>query len=160
MGNTYGVAFCNTAANGCELCAIKVLDKGGSGSTSGIIAGISHVVDYCSNHQGQKCVVNMSLGGGPQDTLDAAIRSAVEAGVTFILAAGNSAADACNYSPARTAEAITVGSTAQGDTSSSFSNFGQCVDFWAPGSSITSAYKTSSTDTAIMSGTSMACPRK
>lgn len=160
MGNTYGVAFCNTAANGCEICAIKVLDKGGSGSSSGIIAGISHVVDYCSKHHGQKCVVNMSLGGGRQDALDAAITSAVEAGVTVIVAAGNAAADACNYSPARTAEAITVGSTAQGDTSSSFSNFGQCVDFWAPGSSITSAYKTSSTDTAIMSGTSMACPRK
>jgi serine protease len=100
----------------------------------------------------------MSLGGGASSSLDTAVNNSINDGVTYAVAAGNSNANACNYSPARVANALTVGSTTSTDARSSFSNFGTCVDIFAPGSSITSAWYTSNTATNTISGTSMASP--
>ncbi len=115
-------------------------------------------VDWVAANHVKPAVANMSLGGGASATLDAAVNNAINAGVTFVVAAGNSNANACNYSPARVANAITVGSTTSTDARSSFSNYGSCVDIFAPGSSITSAWYTSDTATNTISGTSMATP--
>jgi subtilisin family serine protease len=149
-GSTYGVA------KNVTLVAVRVLDSSGSGTNSGVIAGVDFVT---SDHQaGQPAVANMSLGGGASSALDTAVANAVSDGVTFAVAAGNETKDACNVSPARTASAITVGSTTTTDARSSFSNFGTCVDIFAPGSSITSSWNTSDTATNTISGTSMATP--
>ena len=149
-GSTYGVA------KAVSLVAVRVLNCSGSGSTSGVIAGIDWVT---GNHQaGQPAVANMSLGGGASSSLDTAVRNSIADGVTYALAAGNDNTNACNSSPARTAEALTVGSTTSSDARSSFSNYGTCVDIFAPGSSITSAWHTSDTATNTISGTSMAAP--
>jgi len=149
-GVNYGVAK-NVA-----LVAVRVLNCAGSGTTAGVIAGIDWVTG--DHHAGQPAVANMSLGGGPSSTLDAAVRNSIADGVTYAIAAGNSGASACNYSPARTAEAITVGATDASDTRASWSNYGSCVDLFAPGVSITSAWKSSDTATNTISGTSMATP--
>ena len=149
-GSTYGVA------KGVTLVAVRVLDCNGSGSTSGVIAGIDWVR---GNHaSGQPAVANMSLGGGASTALDNAVVNCINDGVTFAIAAGNSNANACNSSPARVAAAITVGSTTSSDARSSFSNYGSCLDIFAPGSSITSSWSTSDTATNTISGTSMATP--
>jgi subtilisin family serine protease len=149
-GSTYGVA------KNVTLVAVRVLDSSGSGTNSGVIAGVDFVT---SDHQaGQPAVANMSLGGGASSALDTAVANAVTDGVTFAVAAGNENQNACNVSPARTASAITVGSTTTTDARSSFSNFGTCVDIFAPGSSITSSWNTSDTATNTISGTSMATP--
>jgi len=149
-GSTFGVA------KNVTLVAVRVLDSGGSGTNSGVIAGVDFVT---SNHlAGQPAVANMSLGGGASSALDTAVTNAINDGVTFAVAAGNENQNACNVSPARTAAAITVGSTTMTDARSSFSNFGTCVDIFAPGSSITSAWRTSDTATNTISGTSMATP--
>ena len=149
-GSTWGVA------KNVTLVAVRVLDSSGSGTNSGVIAGVDFVT---SNHQaGQPAVANMSLGGGASSALDTAVTNAVNDGVTFAVAAGNESQNACNVSPARAAAAITVGSTTTSDARSSFSNFGTCVDIFAPGSSITSAWRTSDTATNTISGTSMASP--
>jgi subtilisin family serine protease len=103
-------------------------------------------------------VANMSLGGGASDAVDTAVSNSVTAGVVYAVAAGNSNANACNYSPARAASALTVGSTTSSDARSSFSNFGTCVDLFAPGSSITSAWHTRNNAINTISGTSMASP--
>jgi subtilisin family serine protease len=100
----------------------------------------------------------MSLGGGASSALDNAVANAVAAGVTFVVAAGNSNANACNYSPARAPSAITVGATTSSDARASYSNYGSCLDIFAPGSSIKSAWYTSTTATNTISGTSMASP--
>jgi aqualysin 1 len=147
-GSTYGVA------KSVSLRAVRVLNCSGSGSTSGVIAG----VNWVAANRILPAVANMSLGGGASSALDTAVNNAINAGVTFAVAAGNSNANACNYSPARVAAAITVGSTTSTDARSSFSNFGTCVDIFAPGSSITSAWSTSNTATNTISGTSMASP--
>jgi len=147
-GSIYGVA------KSVELHPIRVLGCNGSGSTSGVIAG----VDWVRTNHSRPAVANMSLGGGVSTALDDAVRNAIRSGVTFAIAAGNSNANACNSSPARVAEALTVGSTTSTDARSSFSNFGTCVDLFAPGSSITSAWNTSDTATNTISGTSMATP--
>lgn len=147
-GTTYGVAKKAT------LHAVRVLDCNGSGSNSGVIAGVEWVM---ANHE-KPAVANMSLGGGSSTALDNAVKNAINAGVTFVVAAGNDNANACNGSPNRVAEAITVGSSTSSDVRSSFSNHGSCVDIFAPGSSITSADSDSNTDTAVLSGTSMASP--
>lgn len=147
-GTTYGVAKKAT------LHAVRVLDCSGSGSNSGVIAGVEWVM---SNHE-KPAVANMSLGGGSSTALDNAVKSAINAGVTFAVAAGNDNANACNGSPNRVAEAITVGSSTSTDVRSSFSNHGSCVDIFAPGSSITSSDSDSNNDTAVLSGTSMAAP--
>ena len=149
-GSTFGVA------KNVTLVAVRVLDSSGNGTNSGVIAGVDFVT---SNHQaGQPAVANMSLGGGASSALDTAVTNAVNDGVTFAVAAGNENQNACNVSPARAAAAITVGSTTMTDARSSFSNFGTCVDIFAPGSSITSAWRTSDTATNTISGTSMASP--
>jgi subtilisin family serine protease len=147
-GSTYGVA------KGALLRAVRVLDCNGSGSTSGVIAG----VDWVRANHVKPAVANMSLGGGASSTLDAAVNNLSAAGVTIVVAAGNSNTDACTQSPSRAANAVTVGSTTTSDARSSFSNFGTCVDIFAPGSSITSAWSTSDTATNTISGTSMASP--
>jgi aqualysin 1 len=147
-GTVYGVA------KGVTLHSVRVLDCNGSGTISGVIAGI----DWVTNNHVKPAVANMSLGGGASTSLDNAVRNSVNAGVTYVVAAGNSNANACNYSPARVAEALTVGSTTASDSRSSFSNRGSCVDIFAPGSSITSAWHTSNSATNTISGTSMASP--
>ena len=147
-GATYGVA------KGVRLVAVRVLDCSGSGSTSGVIAGI----DWVTANHATPAVANMSLGGGASSALDDAVRRSISAGVTYAIAAGNSSADACGSSPSRVTEAITVGATTSTDARASYSNFGTCLDVFAPGSSITSAWYTSSTATNTISGTSMATP--
>jgi len=147
-GSTYGVA------KGVLLVAVKVLNCAGSGTTTGVISGINWV----AAHAIKPAVANMSLGGGASTSLDNAVNNAINSGVTFAVAAGNSNANACNYSPSRAAAAITVGATTSTDARASYSNFGSCVDIFAPGSSITSAWRTSNTATNTISGTSMATP--
>ena len=149
-GSTYGVAKSVT------LVAVRVLDCNGSGSNSGVIAGVDWVT---SNHAaGAPAVANMSLGGGASTALDDAVRRSIADGVTYALASGNSNVDACSSSPARVSEALTVNSSTSSDARSSFSNYGTCTDIFAPGSSITSAWYTSTTATNTISGTSMATP--
>ena len=145
---TYGVA------KGVSLHPVRVLDCTGSGSTSGVIAG----VNWVTQNRVLPAVANMSLGGGVSTALDTAVANSIASGVTYAIAAGNSNANACNSSPARVATALTVGSTTTTDARSSFSNFGTCVDVFAPGSSITSTWNTSDTATNTISGTSMATP--
>jgi subtilisin family serine protease len=147
-GTTYGVAKQVT------IHPVRTLDCNGSGSLSGVIAGI----DWVTRNHINPAVANMSLGGGISATLDDAVRNSISHGVTYAVAAGNSNANACNASPARTGEALTVGATTNTDSRASFSNYGTCVDIFAPGSSITSAGFASDTATASMSGTSMASP--
>ena len=136
--------------------AVRVLDCSGSGTWSGVIAGIDWVA---SDHQpGAPAVANMSLGGGASTAVDTAVKNAIADGVTFAVAAGNSNADACRFSPARVPEALTVGATTQTDAKASYSNYGKCLDLWAPGSSITSSWNSGDTATNTISGTSMATP--
>ena len=137
-----------------------MLSNAGSGSNSGVIAGIDHVANKCSSTPGMKCVANLSLGGGYSQQLNDAIAAAVNKGVVMVVAAGNESSDACGVSPASEPLAITVGSTTNTDAQSSFSNWGSCVDVYAPGSSITSSWNTSPIATNTLSGTSMASPRK
>ena len=149
-GSTYGVA------KNVTLVPVRVLNCSGSGTNAGVIAGVDWV---SSDHPaGQPAVANMSLGGGASSALDTAVNNSINDGVTYAIAAGNSNTNACTQSPARVANAITVGSTTTTDARSSFSNFGTCLDIFAPGSSITSAWSTSDTATNTISGTSMATP--
>ncbi|HEV2761749.1 MAG TPA: S8 family peptidase [Pyrinomonadaceae bacterium] len=148
-GSTYGVA------KSVSLRAVRVLDCSGNGTTSGVIAG----VNWVANNRTLPAVANMSLGGGASSSLDTAVSNAISRGVTFAVAAGNDyGVDACTRSPARVGAAITVGSTTSSDARSSFSNIGTCLDLFAPGSSITSAWIGSTTATRTISGTSMATP--
>jgi subtilisin family serine protease len=147
-GSSYG------AAKDVRLVPVRVLDCNGSGSTSGVIAGVDWVTAV---HSGPS-VANMSLGGGANAALDAAVDNSINSGVVYTVAAGNSNTNACTASPARTPAAITVGATASSDSRASYSNFGTCLDLFAPGSSITSAWYTSNTATRTISGTSMAAP--
>lgn len=153
-GTTYGIA------KGVRLVAVRVLDCQGSGANSGVIAGVDWVT---AHHQaGEPAVANMSLGGGASTTLDQAVNNSIADGVTYVVAAGNGFygwhQPACNYSPARVANAITIGATTKSDAKASFSNYGSCVDFFAPGVGITSAWVGSNTATAVLDGTSMASP--
>ncbi len=147
-GTTWGVA------KNVTIHAVRVLGCDGSGTNSGVIAGMDWVV---ANHV-KPAVANMSLGGGASQATDDAIARMTNAGVVTVVAAGNDATNACNYSPARAPSAITVGSTTSTDAMSSFSNYGSCVDIYGPGSSITSASRTSDTGSTSLSGTSMASP--
>ncbi|MFE6614859.1 S8 family serine peptidase [Amycolatopsis sp. NPDC057786] len=140
-------------AKGVKLVAVRVLNCSGSGTTAGVIAG----VDWVTANAVKPAVANMSLGGGASTTLDQAVQRSIASGVTYGVAAGNdTGANACNVSPARTPEAITVGSTTNTDARSSFSNIGTCLDIFAPGSGITSTWLNNGTNT--ISGTSMATP--
>jgi len=144
-----------------SLVGVRVLDCQGSGSTSGVIAGVDWVT---ADHQaGEAAVANMSLGGGVSSALDRAVQNSIADGVTYAVAAGNGDAlgvpqDACGNSPARVSGAITVGATDRSDQPASFSNYGSCVDLFAPGVGITSDWYTSTTATNTISGTSMATP--
>ena len=147
-GATYGVA------KQVRLHAVRVLDCTGNGATSGVIAGI----DWITANHVAPAVANMSLGGGASPALDDALRGSIASGVTYAVAAGNSGTDACQFSPARVGEAITVGATSSTDARASFSNIGSCLDLFAPGVNILSAYYGSDTQAAVGSGTSMATP--
>jgi subtilisin family serine protease len=147
-GATYGVA------KGARLYGVRVLDCAGSGTNSGVIAGM----DWVAQNRVAPAAANMSLGGGASQAIDDAIQRMVNAGVTTVVAAGNENQNACNTSPARAVNAITVGSTTRTDARSSFSNYGSCLDIFAPGSDITSAWHTGDAATSTISGTSMASP--
>lgn len=145
---TYGVA------KNVNLWAVRVLDCHGDAPNSDVIAG----VDWVTQHHVAPAVVNMSLGSVHSTALENAIRASIDAGVTYVVAAGNSGGNACTAFPAKMPEVITVGSTQQGDGRSGFSNLGPCVDLFAPGTAITSTWHTSDTATATIDGTSMAAP--
>lgn len=147
-GSTWGVAKQVT------LYPVRVLGCNGSGSNSGVIAG----VDWVTANHVKPAVANMSLGGGASTALDEAVRRSINAGVTYAIAAGNENADACNGSPSRVTEGLVVGASTRADARASFSNFGSCLDIFAPGQDITSAWYTSNTATRTISGTSMAAP--
>ncbi|WP_311203331.1 S8 family peptidase [Streptomyces gossypii] len=147
-GTDYGVA------KSPQLVAVKVLNCQGSGSTAGVVAGI----DWVTANAVKPAVSNMSLGGGSSPTLDSAVRRSIGTGISYAVAAGNERENACTGSPSGVAEAITVGATTRNDSRSSFSDFGQCLDLFAPGSDITSAWSTSDTAQNTISGTSMASP--
>ncbi|HZX81237.1 MAG TPA: S8 family peptidase [Lysobacter sp.] len=147
-GATWGVA------KAARPVPVRVLGCNGSGTNSGVIAGI----DWVRTNHVKPAVANMSLGGGASSAVDTAVNNLNAAGVTVVVAAGNDNSNACNYSPARASGAYTVGSTSSNDYRSSFSNYGSCVNIFAPGSSIRSAWHTSTTATNTISGTSMASP--
>jgi subtilisin family serine protease len=143
---TYGVA------KGARLRGVRVLDCAGSGSFSGIIAGI----DWVRLNRVNPAVANLSLGGGYSSSLNTAVTNLANSGVFVAVAAGNENQLACNVSPASASAVTTVASSTSGDAKSSFSNYGSCVDVYAPGSSITSTWSNGGTNT--ISGTSMASP--
>ncbi|WP_312869897.1 S8 family serine peptidase [Saccharothrix ecbatanensis] len=145
---TYGVA------KGVSLVAVRVTDCGGSGTNSQVIAGY----DWVARNADGPSVANASIGGSPTDAKDAAIRGVVDAGVTVAVSAGNGDTNACNQSPARVPSVITVAATSKTDARSDYSNYGSCVDIFAPGDSILSLGISSDTATATMSGTSMSSP--
>lgn len=147
-GTEYGVA------KQAIIHAVRVLDCNGSGSTSSVIKGI----DWATENAQMPAVVNMSLGGGASKSLDDAVAASIEKGLVHVVAAGNEDQDACEVSPARTADAITVGASDEKDKRASFSNYGKCVDLFAPGVDITSAWHTGNRKTNTISGTSMASP--
>ncbi|MER7002573.1 S8 family serine peptidase [Dactylosporangium sp. NPDC000555] len=147
-GKTYGVA------KDVKIVAVRVLDCSGNGSYSQIISG----VDWVTKNAVKPAVANMSLGGSAGATLDNAVKRSIASGVTYAVAGGNDSANACGKSPARLPEAITVGATDSNDARASFSNFGNCLDIFAPGVNITSSSNSSGTATQRMSGTSMATP--
>ncbi|MYR71854.1 MULTISPECIES: S8 family peptidase [unclassified Streptomyces] len=160
-GNGHGTHVAGTiagAAHGvakkAKIVAVRVLDDSGSGTTEQVVAGI----DWVTAHHEGPSVANMSLGGGADPALDAAVQKAIASGVTFGVAAGNESSDAGGGSPSRVPEAITVASSTIDDQQSSFSNYGSVVDIYAPGSNITSDWNDSDDGTNTISGTSMATP--
>lgn len=152
-GSRYGVA------KRVRLVAVRVLNCQGSGTTEQVVAGI----DWVTAHAAKPAVANMSLGGGADTALDNAVRRSIGSGVSYAIAAGNGllgliSQDACTQSPARVAEAITVSATDPADRKPGWANRGTCVDVFAPGVDITSAWSTSDSATNTISGTSMATP--
>ena len=147
-GRTYGVA------KNVKLVGVRVLDCTGNGSYSAIIAG----VDWVTKNAVRPAVANMSIGGPVSAALNAAVTRSIASGVSYAVAAGNDHRNACGQSPAATPNAITVGATDRSDTRAAFSNYGACVDVFAPGVQITSASNVGDDATAVMSGTSMASP--
>lgn len=147
-GATWGIA------KGVTLVPVRVLGCSGAGSTSGVIAGI----DWMTANAPLPAVANMSLGGGASTAMDAAVARATARGIPVVVAAGNEAREACLGSPARAPSALTIGATDSQDRRASFSNYGVCLDLFAPGVSIPSASHTSATGSRVLSGTSMASP--
>jgi serine protease len=141
-------------AKAVSLYAVRVLDCSGTGTNSGIIAGI----DWVTSHRTLPAIANMSMSGSKSSTVNAAIQNSIKSGVVYTIAAGNNSSDACNYSPGSTPEALTVGSSWNGDGMSSFSNFGSCVDLFAPGEAVRSAFAVDDTSSIMNGGTSMAAP--
>lgn len=136
------------------LHSVRVLNCAGFGANSGVVAGMDWVI---ANKQ-MPAVVNMSLGDVYDQSLNDGSQRLIDAGITVVVAAGNSVADACNYSPSSAPNVLTVGATTSVDTQASFSNWGPCVDVWAPGNVIYSAFSTTDTSMGAASGTSMASP--
>lgn len=170
-GNGHGTHCAGTigaqrygVAKHANIVAVKVLRSNGSGSMSDVIKGVEFAVTdhrraVKENAKGFKgSTANMSLGGGKSPALDMAVNAAVDAGIHFAVAAGNDNADACNYSPASAAKAVTVGASTLSDSRAYFSNYGKCVDIFGPGLNILSTYIGSDSATATLSGTSMASP--
>jgi subtilisin family serine protease len=151
-GSKYGVA------KGVTLHGVRVLDCAGSGTYSGILEGMDWVTQQHVSNPEQKSVANMSLGGGFSAALNSAVELMVAAGIVVAVAAGNNNGDACNISPASAASAITVAATDLNDRRASFSNFGTCVDIFAPGVDVLGAWYNCDTCTQTISGTSMASP--
>ena len=154
-GSTYGVA------KQVSLVGVRVLNCQGSGTTSQVIAGIDWVTG--DHDQGEAAVANLSLGGPASTAMDQAVSNSIADGVTYAIAAGNGnifgmAVNACTTSPARVAAAITISATNQSDAKATWANYGSCVDLFAPGVSITSAWSTGDAATSTISGTSMATP--
>ncbi|NUF91650.1 S8 family peptidase [Acinetobacter baumannii] len=147
-GTTYGVA------KNVNLVPIRILGCDGSGASSNVIAGL----DWILKNGKKPAVVNMSLGGATSSSLDSAVENLYNNGYVMVVAAGNSNTDACTSSPARVSKAITVAATDNTDTRASYSNYGSCVDIFAPGSQINSSWTGSNTATKILNGTSMATP--
>ncbi|NSC24482.1 S8 family peptidase [Streptomyces albus subsp. chlorinus] len=147
-GTTYGVA------KKAKIVAVRVLDNEGSGTTATAVAGI----DWVTKHHKGPSVANLSLGGGKDAALDAAVTRSIASGVTYAVSAGNESADASGSSPARVTSALTVAASDARDRQADFSNYGKRVDLYAPGVAIVSASNKSDTGTATMSGTSMASP--
>jgi subtilisin family serine protease len=152
-GSKYGVA------KGADVVGVRVLDCNGSGTTAGVVAG----VDWVTENAQKPAVANMSLGGTADGVLDDAVQRSIDSGVSYAIAAGNGnilgwPQDACRYSPARVPGAITVGATDRDDSRASFSNYGECLDVFAPGVDITSAWIDGDSSTNTISGTSMATP--
>ncbi|QTR03400.1 S8 family peptidase [Saccharothrix algeriensis] len=141
-------------AKGVRIVGVKVLNCTGSGSNTGVISG----VEWVTANAAKPAVANMSLGGGAATALDTAVRNSIASGITYALASANDNRDACNTSPARVAEGITVNASDKGDTRATFSNFGTCTDIFAPGVGIVSAWKDNDSATYTASGTSMAAP--
>ncbi|MDO7484136.1 S8 family peptidase [Acinetobacter baumannii] len=147
-GTTYGVA------KNVNLVPIRILGCDGSGASSNVIAGL----DWILKNGKKPAVVNMSLGGATSSSLDSAVENLYNNGYVMVVAAGNSNTDACTSSPARVSKAITVAATDNTDTRASYSNYGSCVDIFAPGSQINSSWIGNNTATKILNGTSMATP--
>lgn len=147
-GTTYGVA------KSVRLVPVRILGCDGSGASSNVIAGL----DWILKNGSKPAVVNMSLGGAASSSLDSAVENLYNNGYIMVVAAGNSNTDACTSSPARTSNAITVAATDNTDTRASYSNYGSCVDIFAPGSQINSSWIGSNTATKVLNGTSMATP--
>jgi len=159
-GNGHGTHCASTAAGtewgvakNANVIGVKVLSDFGSGSTNGVVAGVNYANGQSSS---RTKVGNMSLGGGASSAMDNAVNAGTD--IVHVVASGNSNANACNFSPARATGAYTVNSMQQGDSRSSFSNFGSCTDIFAPGSSITAAWINNDSSTNTISGTSMASP--
>lgn len=149
-GTAYGVA------KNVTLVGVRVLNNAGGGTYAQVIAGIDWVT--ADHDPGELAVANMSLGGGFDQAINDAVARSIADGVSYGVAAGNSGANACTFSPASTPTAITVGATTSTDARASYSNFGTCLDIFAPGGSITSAWIGSDTATRTINGTSMAAP--
>jgi len=148
-GTSFGVA------KDARIVAVRVLDCNGAGFASSVVSGISWII---ANHPGGPGVINLSLGGPANSAIDRAVADATARGLTVVAAAGNEGGDACAVSPARASSAVTIGATTSRDARASYSNFGPCVDMFAPGSGITSAWHTGAGASATLSGTSMAAP--
>ena len=151
-GSKYGVA------KNATVVPIRILNCAGSGSYSGVIAALDWILSPSNTNSKSNAVLNLSIGGPKSAALNDAITRLTNSGIAVVAAAGNSNADACNYSPSSTPTAITVGATTSTDAKSSFSNWGSCVDIFAPGTGITAGWHTSKTDINTISGTSMAAP--
>jgi serine protease len=152
-GTQYGVN------KGTTLVAVKVLGKNGSGSWTGVIQGVQWATTDANKYRGTSPGVgNMSLGGGRNQAVNDAVTASTQQGFAWVIASGNSNADACNFSPASSDGALAVGASSNTDARATFSNWGRCQKIWAPGVNVLGAWWNSNTATNTISGTSMAAP--